>query len=128
MRGSLNREQFRLVNRIAVDRFGMLELVLMENAGRGCADLLERRGARGPVVICCGRGNNGGDGLVLARRLAVNGIACQVFMCQGEERLSAAAQSNWAILNRIGSACRAMQFDRTRRDGPGSAAAGPMDR
>src|SRR5262249_60630525 len=45
--------------------------VLMERAGTGAAETLRRHWRRtgGPVVVCCGKGNNGGDGLVLARQL-----------------------------------------------------------
>jgi hypothetical protein len=47
---------------VAIEEFGVPGIVLMENAGRGCADILQQLGARGPVAICCGRGNNAGDG------------------------------------------------------------------
>lgn len=74
----LTREQVRAVDRRAIDEYGMSGLVLMENAGRGCADVLCRIGIAGPVVICCGRGNNGGDGFVIARHLDLRGIVVRV--------------------------------------------------
>src|SRR5690606_38495543 len=50
-------------------------LLLMENAGRAASEvLLERFGALERVVVCCGAGNNGGDGFVVARRLLTLGI------------------------------------------------------
>ena len=52
-----------------MDEFGMSGLVLMENAGRGAADVLCRLGIAGPVAVCCGKGNNAGDGFVVARHL-----------------------------------------------------------
>jgi NAD(P)H-hydrate epimerase len=58
----------------------MSSLVLMENAGRGVTDVLCQQGIAGPVLICCGKGNNAGDGLVVARHLDLRGhqvnVAC----------------------------------------------------
>lgn len=67
----LTRDQVRSLDRRATDEFGVPSLLLMENAGRACADEAERvlGGRRGPVAVICGPGNNGGDGLVLARTL-----------------------------------------------------------
>lgn len=77
----LTRHQAREVDRIAVGDFGMSTLVLMENAGLlaglRCAAL--RRGS-GPVLILCGAGSNGGDGLVIARQLALRGLPTRVVM------------------------------------------------
>ena len=52
--------------------------MLMENAGRGCAELLGRLGINGPVSICTGKGNNGGDGYVIARHLENAGHAVRI--------------------------------------------------
>jgi NAD(P)H-hydrate repair Nnr-like enzyme with NAD(P)H-hydrate epimerase domain len=71
---SLTREQVRDVDRHAIDDYGMLGLVLMENAGRNSAELLRSLGIKGPVAICCGKGNNGGDGFVIARHLEIAGV------------------------------------------------------
>src|SRR5262245_32634663 len=70
----LSRAQIRDLDRQAVERYGIPSLVLMENAGRGAADTLVSLGIRGPVLVCCGKGNNGGDGLVLARHLLLRGF------------------------------------------------------
>ena len=75
---SLDRQQSRDVDRRAVEEFGLSGLVLMENAGRGVADRLIELGAQGPVLIACGRGNNGGDGFVIARHLDAAGIDVRV--------------------------------------------------
>ena len=79
---TLSREQVRAVDRIAVEQFGMTGLVLMENAARGCADVLLQAGVGGPVLICAGAGNNGGDGLAMARHLANAGCTVQVLLWQ----------------------------------------------
>lgn len=70
---ALSRDDVRSVDRIAIDEYGVPGVVLMENAGRGAATALERQGIRGPVTICCGKGNNGGDGYVMARHLELWG-------------------------------------------------------
>ena len=78
----------------------MSSLVLMENAGRGCADVLCREGIRGPLVICCGKGNNGGDGFVIARHLELRGHVVRVLMWSSADALSVDAAANHAILNK----------------------------
>jgi len=57
-------------DRFAIDRLGVPGRTLIENAGRSAALVLERIFARGSVVVFAGSGNNGGDGLALARALA----------------------------------------------------------
>ncbi len=57
-------------DRFAIDRLGVPGRSLIENAGRSAALVLERIFARGSVVVFAGSGNNGGDGLALARALA----------------------------------------------------------
>ena len=68
-----NAEMGRLDAR--AQRFGLSGATLMENAGRGAADVLESyfdlQGLR--VLVVCGRGNNGGDGFVVARHLKNRG-------------------------------------------------------
>ncbi|MDY3554465.1 NAD(P)H-hydrate epimerase [Gemmata sp. JC717] len=67
---TLSRSEVRELDRRAVEEFGVPSVVLMENAGRGAAELLMRLNPdRKPVVILCGPGNNGGDGFVIARHL-----------------------------------------------------------
>jgi NAD(P)H-hydrate epimerase len=94
----LNRRQSRQADERAIRDYKMLGLVLMENAGRGCADLLEQLGIRGPVVICCGKGNNGGDGFVVARHLEARGHDVRVLLCCDPEQLTGDAGANYRIL------------------------------
>lgn len=98
----LTREQVRAVDRRAIDEYGMSGLVLMENAGRGCADVLCRIGIAGPVVICCGRGNNGGDGFVIARHLDLRGIVVRVLAWCEPAELQGDALENFSILAKSG--------------------------
>lgn len=67
---TLTRAEVRELDHRAITGFGVPGIVLMENAGRGCAELLMRLNPdRKPTVILCGPGNNGGDGFVIARHL-----------------------------------------------------------
>ena len=97
---ALTREQCRELDRRAIQEYGISSLVLMENAGRGCVDVLERLGINGPVVIFCGKGNNAGDGFVIARHLVIRGYECRVLLLAPEEELRGDAAANYAILNR----------------------------
>jgi NAD(P)H-hydrate epimerase len=98
----LNREQTREVDRRAVAEYGMSTLVLMENAGRGVADKFSQWGASGPVAICCGKGNNGGDGFVLARHLDLRGVSVRVLVWAEAGDLSGDAAANFGILQKSG--------------------------
>lgn len=84
----------RALDHDATARFGIPAAELMERAGAGVAEeasaLLKSEGktaAGARVVICCGRGANGGDGLVAARRLKENGASVTVFLCPPKKDL-----------------------------------------
>jgi NAD(P)H-hydrate epimerase len=96
----LSRDEVRAIDRRAIAEFGVSGLVLMENAGRGCADVLCRLGCRGPIALCCGKGNNGGDGFVIARHLDRRGIAVRVLLLADPAGLRGDAAANHAILAR----------------------------
>lgn len=79
---SLTRKEVRSIDARADTELGMRGIVLMENAGRGAAELLMSQGIAGRVVVCAGKGNNGGDGFVIARHLANRGFDVQtLFFC-----------------------------------------------
>ena len=90
----LTREQVRDVDRRAIEEYGVPGIVLMENAGRGAAECLLRQGVTGPVVICCGRGNNGGDGFVIARHLDLASVEVRLVLTSPIEMLSGDARVN----------------------------------
>ena len=80
----------------------MSSLVLMENAGRGAAATLLALGVHGPVLVCCGKGNNGGDGLVIARHLHNAEIDVKVLLFAAVADLSPDAAANWQTVQRGG--------------------------
>ena len=98
----LSREQVRRVDEIAINEWGFSGLVLMENAGRGVADVLCELGVSGKVTIVCARGNNAGDGFVLARHLRIRGYEVVVVMCADAGRLTGDAAHMFARLNHCG--------------------------
>lgn len=98
MPSSLTREEVRAVDRRAIDELGMTGLVLMENAGRGASEQLMSLGVDGPVIICAGKGNNGGDGFVIARHLEMLGCDVRVLLFANPSDLSGDAAANWRIL------------------------------
>ncbi|RMG41701.1 MAG: NAD(P)H-hydrate epimerase [Planctomycetota bacterium] len=96
----LPRRWVRRLDRLAIEQFGVPGIVLMENAGRGAAEWLAEHVKRGPVVICCGKGNNGGDGLVIARHLDNRGIDVHIALLVPAQSLSGDAATNWSIVQR----------------------------
>ena len=90
-RRSLSRDEVRAVDRREIEDYRMPGVVLMENAGRGAAELLVELGIDDPVVICAVRGNNCGDGFVIARHLGHRGINVRVLLCCDPNDLRGAA-------------------------------------
>jgi len=99
---TLSRQQARKLDRLAIEEYGISGLVLMENAGRGVADSLQRLGISGPVVICCGKGNNAGDGFVTARHLDLRGHEVRVLVWGEASELTGDAGVNFRVLRRAG--------------------------
>ena len=75
----LSRNQVRRIDELAQSQYGLPGIVLMENAGHGAARILDHQyGPRANTFIACGTGNNGGDGLVIARHLHIAGWSVRV--------------------------------------------------
>ena len=86
----LSADQMKAVDRAAIDKLGLPGLVLMENAGRGVAEIIARARPHLPgldVRVVCGSGQNGGDGFVLARHLLDRGAQVQVFLAMPREKM-----------------------------------------
>lgn len=84
----------REVDRWAIDERGIPSLDLMERAGEGVAHVVERLVPDGPVTVVCGKGNNGGDGLVVARLLRHPTRDVAVVCIGSPEELSRDARAN----------------------------------
>ena len=84
---------------LAIHRYGIPGLVLMENAGRNAAAIIDRAyGPIGRVVIFCGSGNNGGDGCVIARHLHNAGWSVRVVLAGDVSRMTPDASANYRII------------------------------
>jgi len=78
----LTAAEMREVDRLSTDRYGIPSLTLMENAGASVAQVIAERFsnfARRRIAVLCGKGNNGGDGFVVARHLLEMGTKPEVF-------------------------------------------------
>jgi len=101
----LSAEAMREVDRCAIEELGIPSLVLMENAAIGVADAIgEVYEEAESAAIFCGPGNNGGDGLALARHLAVRGYDVQVFLVAGRRGMRGDAEVQLGICRRQGLA------------------------
>jgi NAD(P)H-hydrate epimerase len=101
MNFTLSRAAVRDLDRRAIHEYGVPGVVLMENAGRGAAELLVRLNPdRQRVLILCGPGNNGGDGFVMARHLQNRGLDVDVLLFGEVKRLSPDAAVNAVIWQR----------------------------
>lgn len=98
----LSREEVRRLDRLAIEEYGIPGVVLMENAGAGVARLLEARGVAGRVVIACGRGNNGGDGFVVARHLDAAGHRVTVLLAASPDAYVGDAAIALRVVERSG--------------------------
>jgi ADP-dependent NAD(P)H-hydrate dehydratase / NAD(P)H-hydrate epimerase len=101
----LTADQMREADRRTIEEIGVPSLVLMENAGRQVVavmdaafdDLADRR-----VAVLCGRGNNGGDGFVVARTLRQAGVDVSVFLVGRLADVRGDARTNLEVLGRLG--------------------------
>ena len=105
---SLTREQLRAVDLQAIEDYSLPGIVLMENAGRNAAQLLHALASAGTmpaprrVAIACGRGNNGGDGFVIARHLENLGAEIKILLACDPSAYRGDAAINHAVAVRAG--------------------------
>ena len=101
----LNTQQMREADRRTIDDVGIPSIVLMENAGRQAVAAMEAAFDGLPhshVGVLCGRGNNGGDGFVVARTLVQRGIEATVFLLGSVSEVRGEARTNLEVLGRLG--------------------------
>lgn len=102
----------REIDRRTSEEFGVPSLELMENAGKGVAEFLRGRIpdlSRKRVVIVCGKGNNGGDGLVVARVLRESGGKPEVLLCGDPAAMKGDAAENLRRWQEMGGELRVIR-------------------
>ena len=110
----MTRDEVRAFDSWAINTLGVPGAVLMENAGRGCAELIQEKlsgVARPKVCIFCGTGNNGGDGYVIARHLLNRGFEVVVVICGERSKISGDAKVNLDILEGLGQAIERLNLE-----------------
>ena len=98
----LSRTQARELDRLTIETYAIPGMVLMENAGRGIVDLLLTQEPQGNIIICCGQGNNGGDGFVVARYLHNLHRPVQVLLFGDPGEITGDAKINYIIIKALG--------------------------
>jgi hydroxyethylthiazole kinase-like uncharacterized protein yjeF len=120
----VSRSEMRAFDAHAIEACRVPSLALMENAGRGAAEVvLEGLAPEANVVVVCGGGNNGGDGFVVARHLVTRGRSVHVHLSAAPDTLRGDARTNYEALvglgvpvQVIGSDLRALRADLGQAD------------
>ena len=99
---ALTAAQMQALDQKAIRDYGIPSLLLMENAGRGVAEIVFQAAKGKRVLIFSGKGNNGGDGLVAARHLFNRGYSVKIFLFGRPESLKADAAVNFKIVSKMG--------------------------
>ncbi len=97
----LTRRQVREIDRLAVERYHIPGEMLMENAAIAAANVAASMISAkdlGEIVILCGGGNNGGDGLAIARHLHNRQFKIKIFLTADPEKYVNEARTNWQIV------------------------------
>jgi NAD(P)H-hydrate epimerase len=110
----MSRDEVRAFDMWAINTLGIPSVVLMENAGRNCAELIKEKlaGVTNPkVCIFCGTGNNGGDGYVIARHLLNSGFEVVVVICGDRNKVKGDAKTNLDVLEELGRSIEQLNLD-----------------
>ena len=110
----MSRDEVRAFDAWAINELGIPGVVLMENAGRSCAELIKEKltGVSNPkVCIFCGTGNNGGDGYVIARHLLNSGFEVAVVICGERGKIKGDAKINLDVLEGLGQKTEQLSID-----------------
>ena len=99
-----SRKQIREVDRLATEEFGIPSILLMENAARGVTGVILEglQGLENPsALIVCGPGNNGGDGLAVARHLANRNVRVAIVLAAAPKAFKGDALTNLTIAQKM---------------------------
>ncbi len=113
---SFSCQEVRMVDQIAITDFAVPGVILMENAGQNATRILLEQGCKGPVLIVCGKGNNGGDGFVMARHLDNHDIPVEIFIISSPEELKGDAKINYEIVRKSGIPFQRLDSENSLQD------------
>lgn len=112
--------EMRSIDRYTIENLGIPGIVLMEHAGRAvfhsALRLWRKSGKNGNVAVVCGRGNNGGDGFVVARHLSNHGVPVKVCVLAKKDQISGDARTNLDILEKMGVPVRSVDHEGELRE------------
>ncbi|MGI6679312.1 MAG: NAD(P)H-hydrate dehydratase [Dehalobacterium sp.] len=98
-------EEMRQLDQTAINDYQIPGIVLMENAGLAVMSVIREQFPesllRGRILVFAGKGNNGGDGLVIARHLANAGCEVKIFLLCKPEELNGDALINWNVIRKM---------------------------
>jgi hydroxyethylthiazole kinase-like uncharacterized protein yjeF len=111
-------EQMREIDRRAIQDIGIPGVALMENAGRRVFEEATSMIAatEGVIVVLCGKGNNGGDGFVVARHLLNNAYGVKVYLVGSASEIGGDAGINLTVLQRVGMTVHEIHTEQEVRD------------
>ena len=98
----LTRNQAKALDKLAIETYGIPGIVLMENAGRGIFDVFLTYQPDKKIIICCGKGNNGGDGFVVARYLSNLDFHVHILLFSDPHDIKGDAKMNYNIVINLG--------------------------
>jgi len=96
----LDRNTARKIDSIAISDYKIPGLILMENAGISCINYLLSLKLSGKIIICCGKGNNAGDGFVIARHLDNLNFDVKVLLLSNPTEFKGDAKTNYEIVRK----------------------------
>ncbi len=99
----LSPQEMKYFDKVAQEQYGIEPIILMENAGKKCAEIIEMDILEedDSIAVFCGTGNNGGDGMVITRWLHNHGFDVCCFIIGNTERFSTLAMKNHDILKKM---------------------------
>ncbi len=100
----VSAQEMRELDRLTIEKYGTPGHVLMERAGAGATTVLLKAFPHvktAPVLVCAGKGNNGGDGFVIARLLKKAGVACEVMLTATQKEVKGDALRNLKAFARL---------------------------
>ena len=115
----LTRQQSRDFDNWAINNAGVPGTVLMENAGRGCSEIIigELKKSGGTkVCVFCGTGNNGGDGFVIARHLKNEDFTVKIAICGRSLKIKGDAEINYKIARNMKIAIKELDLNNIEKD------------